>query len=47
VQMMTGGRIAGAVLALQGEMVVVGLDEAAALLTTGQEFAQITKNGEA
>ena len=47
VQMMTGGRIAGAVLALQGEMVVVGLDEAAALLTTGQEFAQISKNGEA
>jgi hypothetical protein len=45
--MMTGGRIAGAVLELQGERLVVGLDKTTALLTTGQEFAQIFKNGEA
>ena len=46
VQMMTGGRIAGAVLALQGEMVVVGLDKTTALLTTGQSPADISIHGE-
>ena len=46
-QMMTGGRIAGAVLELQGEVTVVGLDDPAALLTTGSDISD-TKiiNGE-
>ena len=46
-QMMTGGRIAGAVLELQGEVTVVGLDDPAALLTTGSDIADTkTINGE-
>ena len=45
-QMMDGGRIAGAVLELQGERLVVGLDKTTALLTTGQSPADISIHGE-
>ena len=46
-QMMTGGRIAGAVLELQGEVTVVGLDDPTALLTTDSVIADTkTTNGE-
>lgn len=45
-QMMTGGRIAGAVLELQGEMAVVGLDTPASMLTLGHESVLISMNGE-
>ena len=38
-RMMTGGRIAGAVMELQGEVAVVGLDDPAAQLTTGHDPA--------
>ena len=40
-QMMLSGNIAGAVLELQGEIAVAGLDEPAALLRTGRSFADI------
>jgi ApbE superfamily uncharacterized protein (UPF0280 family) len=45
-QMMRSGTIAGAVLELQGEIAVAGLDEPAALLRTGQSFADISRHGE-
>ena len=45
-QMMYSGKIAGAVLELQGEIAVAGLDEPAALLRTGQSFADISRHGE-
>jgi len=44
-QMITGGHIAGAVLELQGEIEVVGLDDPAALLTTGQDFTDKSNRG--
>ena len=45
-QMMRGGNIAGAVLELQGEIAVAGLDEPAALLRPGQSFVDISGNRE-
>ena len=45
-QMMRSGTIAGAVLELQGKITVAGLDEPAALLGTGQSFADISRHGE-
>ena len=45
-QMMRSGAIAGAVLELQGEIAVVGLDKPSALLRTGQSFANIPRHGE-
>ena len=45
-QMMRSGAIAGAVLELQGEIAVVGLDKPAALLITGQSFTNIPRHGE-
>ena len=45
-QMMCGGNIAGAVLELQGEIAVTGLDEPAALLRPGQSFVDISGNRE-
>ena len=45
-QMMRSGTIAGAVLELQGEIAVAGLDEPAALLRTGRNFADISRHGE-
>ena len=45
-QMMRSGAIAGAVLELQGEIAVAGLDEPTALLRTGQSFADIPRHGE-
>tara|TARA_Y100001954_G_C15465536_1_gene433034 strand:- start:213 stop:626 length:414 start_codon:yes stop_codon:yes gene_type:complete len=45
-QMMRSGAIAGAVLELQSEIAVVGLDKPAALLRTGQSFANIPRHGE-
>ncbi|MGC6520554.1 MAG: UPF0280 family protein [Candidatus Puniceispirillaceae bacterium] len=44
-QMMGGGGIAGAVLELQGETAIVGLDDVSTMLTTGQDFARIPMNG--
>ena len=45
-QMMRSGTIAGAVLELQGEIAVTGLDEPAALLRIGQSFADISRHGD-
>ena len=45
-QMMTGGRIAGAVLELQGKTAVVGLDTPASMLSLGDESPPISITGE-
>ena len=46
IQMMTGGRIAGAVLEASGEVAVAGLDDPAAMLIVGHNLAGIPINGE-
>ena len=45
-QMMTAGRIAGAVLELQGKTAMVGLDTPASMLSLGDESAPISITGE-
>jgi len=45
-QMMAGGRIAGAALELQGRIAVVGLDNPEAMLTTGRDPARLSTNWE-
>ena len=44
-QMMQGGRIAGAVLELQGAIAVIGLDDPAAMLTTGRHAEELPVKG--
>ena len=44
-QLMQGGRIAGAVLELQGAIAVIGLDDPAATLTTGRHAEELPVKG--